>query len=121
TPLHYAAGRGMSETVKLLIATGADVFAKDYRGNTPLHLAAITDSYQVLDLLVEAGADVHSEARFGWAAIDQASISQHYNTVQRLMDLSSRPPTWEKSAMNEFVRLSPCPVECYGLQVTFET
>jgi hypothetical protein len=121
TPLHYAAGRGMLGAVKLLLAMGATVSATDYNANTPLHLAAITGSDHVLDTLVEAGADVNSECRFGWLAVDLASISQRHNTVETLRRLGSRPPTWQNRAraMDEFVRLSPCPVECSGLHVTF--
>jgi hypothetical protein len=121
TPLHYAAGRGMTHAVHALIVLGAEVSAKDHHGNTPLHLAAVTGSYQVFTLLVEAGADVNSESRFRWAPIDQASISHHYIAVNSLRRLGSRPPTWQqrRNALNEFVRLSPCPLECYLYHMNF--
>ncbi|KAJ5060254.1 ankyrin repeat-containing domain protein [Bipolaris maydis] len=115
TPLHYAAGRNMKEAVALLIKEGADVSAKDNHGNTPLHLAAVTGSCEVISLLVQAGANLSSEARFGWIAIDQASISQKHNAVKLLLSLGSPLPSWEKRkyALSEFVRLSPCPLDCY--------
>ncbi|KAF2680621.1 ankyrin, partial [Lentithecium fluviatile CBS 122367] len=70
TPLHFAAGRNMSDAVKILLAAGADPSAKDHHGNTPLHLAAVSGSASVLTVLVTAGVDVNSETRFGWTAID---------------------------------------------------
>jgi hypothetical protein len=121
TPLHYAAGRGMTQTLHTLILLGAEVSARDHHGNTPLHLAAVTGSHQVFTLLVQAGANVNSESRFGWTPIDQASISHHYIAVDELRRLGSLPPTWQQknNALNEFVRLSPCPQECYLYHVDF--
>jgi hypothetical protein len=115
TPLHYAAGRNMKEAVSLLVAEGADVSAKDHHGNTPLHLAAVNGSCHVFSQLVRAGAAVTSKTRFGWTAIDQASVTHHQDAVEQLELLGSPPPTWQErsSALHEFVRLSPCPVECY--------
>ena len=39
TPLHRAAQKSASETVRILLAQGADVNAKDSYGYTPLHSA----------------------------------------------------------------------------------
>ncbi|KAH8707504.1 ankyrin repeat-containing domain protein [Phaeosphaeriaceae sp. PMI808] len=116
TPLHYAAERGMIDAVRLLIEFGFDVSAKDNHNNTPLHLAAVTGSYQVFANLVQAGADVNSESRYGWTPIDQASISRHSFAVEELERLGSRSPTWRRrrNALNDFIRLSPCPLECYA-------
>lgn len=121
TPLHYAAGRGMTDAVELLLAMGADVAAKDNHGNTALHLAAVTGSLQVFSHLVHAGADVASESRFGWIPVDQAGITNHQKAVIELERLGSRPPNWQHKgdALNEFVRLSPCPQECYLYHAVF--
>jgi ankyrin repeat protein len=119
TPLHYAAGRDRIEAVQLLITLGADVSAKDHHGNTPLHLAAVTGSHLAFAQLVEAGADINAKARFGWMPIDQASITHRIIAVHELKRLGSLPPTWPQrhDALNEFVRLSPCPLDCYVYHV----
>jgi ankyrin repeat protein len=121
TPLHYAAGRGMTAGVHTLVKLGADVTAEDHYGNTPLHLAAVRGEYQVFAQLIEAGADVNSEGRFNWTPIDQASISHQHVAVNELRKLGSLPPTWHQrpNALNEFVQLSPCPLECYLYHVNF--
>jgi len=65
TALHVAAWKGLPQTVKLLIARGAPVHAKDGKGRTPLTLAvkACVDSYwmerrtpETVRALLEAGA-----------------------------------------------------------------
>src|SRR2546428_711052 len=40
TPLHWAAERGHSQLVELLLANKADINARTNRGDTPLHLAS---------------------------------------------------------------------------------
>lgn len=39
TPLHHAAFHGATEAARLLIARGADLDARDWRGRSPLDLA----------------------------------------------------------------------------------
>ncbi len=65
TALHVAAWKGLPQTVKLLIARGAPVHAKDGKGRTPLTLAvkACVDSYwmerrtpETVRALLDAGA-----------------------------------------------------------------
>ena len=57
TPLHLAALKGDSETVKVLISAGADIHALNEEGATPLHLAAESGHSEVVRILIEAGAD----------------------------------------------------------------
>jgi ankyrin repeat protein len=55
--LHYAAATGNIEHVKLLIAEGANVNAKDQQGRTPASAALYAQELAVTDLLLEKGAD----------------------------------------------------------------
>lgn len=58
TPLHLAATNSDITALKVLLAAGADVNAKDMDGNTPLHMAAYTNRFENSKLLLEAGADI---------------------------------------------------------------
>jgi ankyrin repeat protein len=59
TPLHLAATNSDILALKVLLAAGADVNAKDMDGNTPLHMAAYTNRVENAKALLEAGADVN--------------------------------------------------------------
>jgi len=58
--LHYAAGEGNIEHVKLLISEGADVNARDQQGWTPALAALHGGQLAVTDLLLEKGADTNT-------------------------------------------------------------
>jgi|GEM_PF-4989597 len=59
------------EGVKKAIAGGAEVDARDERGNTPLLIAAITGNFEMIKFLVEkANADVNVYNKAKCTAID---------------------------------------------------
>ncbi len=60
TALHYAATDGELDTVRRLIAEGADVNAKEDAGWTPLHFAADQGDLDIVETLIAAGADVNA-------------------------------------------------------------
>ncbi|KAH7133162.1 ankyrin repeat-containing domain protein [Dactylonectria estremocensis] len=57
TPLWYAASRGMTGTVKVLLQLGAAVNTEDTYNVTPLYQATENRHSEVVKLLLEAGAD----------------------------------------------------------------
>lgn len=62
TALHLAATRGFAECVELLLAEGAKVSIKNYKGLTALHLAARCSSLECVEVLLRDGnADPNAE------------------------------------------------------------
>jgi len=59
TLLHYAVERENIDTVKYLLAMGADVNMPDKYMGTPLHTAVFDGNYAIVECLVESGANVN--------------------------------------------------------------
>src|ERR1041384_549875 len=72
-PLALAAFFGHPETVKLLLARGADVgqAARNPMKIQALH-SAVTHSFETVKLLVDAGAPVNAKQDKGWAPLHEA-------------------------------------------------
>jgi ankyrin repeat protein len=74
TALHLAVLRNRHDIIRLLIARGADLDAREFPDNAaPLHFAAMYGDLETIRLLVEAGADVEAKGDdpevgvLGWA------------------------------------------------------
>lgn len=61
TALHYAASRGQTGLLRLLVAQGANINAVDQPGNTPLHRAVENGDLEAAGLLLDQGADVNAK------------------------------------------------------------
>ena len=78
TALHVVAGRGSSELVAQVLASGVDVDRPKRNGMyTPLHAAASGVHGDVVKRLVDAGADPHRLADRKNRATFQGKASQH--------------------------------------------
>ena len=72
-PLGLAAFFGHSETVRLLLARGADVaqVAKNPMRIQPLHAAVAGRSREAVLLILEAGAPINAQQHKGWTALHE--------------------------------------------------
>ncbi len=68
-----AVKEGKLESVKSLLANGADINARDERGASALILASGKGSLEVVRLLLDKKADINARNRFGDAALMYAS------------------------------------------------
>ena len=71
-PIHLAASNPDSGPLKVLIAAGADVNARDLEGVTPLHLAVYIQSAKNAQILLEASADPQAKSNAGRDVLSMA-------------------------------------------------
>jgi len=78
------------DLVKIILASGADVNARNYDGNTPLILAADIDdsenSIDLIELLIKAGADVNAADDYGWTPLLIAVINDNLEATKVLLN-----------------------------------
>ena len=70
TELHDLASFGHTNEAQVLITKGADVNAKNDRGETPLHWAVRYRKEETAELLITNGADVHAKNKEGKTPLD---------------------------------------------------
>jgi len=63
--------------VRLLVAAGADVNARQSGDFVALHNAAQHGNLTICQILLAAGADIHAQTNAGHTALHYARIGQH--------------------------------------------
>jgi hypothetical protein len=85
-PLHACIALSRDcETVRILIAQGADVNMAQTGGYTPLHQAAAAGLEELAAILLEAGADPARLCDQGKTPADYARERHHHGVVQQLL------------------------------------
>ncbi|MBI5460804.1 MAG: ankyrin repeat domain-containing protein [Gammaproteobacteria bacterium] len=86
TALLAAASSMNAETVKMLVAAGADVnVASTENGWTPLMTAAFFGATESVRVLLDAGADVNATNQYGETALLQATFRGQDDVVKELL------------------------------------
>jgi ankyrin repeat protein len=80
-----AVSEGDIELVKSLLAKGANVNARDRRGQTVLHIAASHGHKVLVELLLAKGADIAAKGPAGGTALHGASRFGHRDVVELLL------------------------------------
>ena len=89
--------KNLAETAGVLIASGADVNARDVSGNTPLHLAANANSILLIKMLIAHGADLTATNNMGYTPLMYSmtratwgkTINRELLTIGALVSLES--------------------------------
>ena len=129
TPLILAAGGGTDlarprspeeratalETVKFLVAHGADVNAAGQFGWTALHAAAYQGLDDIIDYLVSKGANLETKDTFGQTAL---SISYAVITKDIGDAYYQTPRVFRQETANRLLKLGATPLEKSGVLVS---
>ena len=81
-----AVHRGSIEELQSMLATGADIDARDGHGQTALMLAAAEGNGSLVAWLVERGATLDHTAKYGLSALMLAVVRGHVDVVRKLTD-----------------------------------
>ena len=76
-----AADAGCLDTLRFLLANGADPNAKDDDGTTPLMIASRNGLIEVVQLLLDRGADLEARDKSGSSAWLMAGMAGHLDIV----------------------------------------
>jgi ankyrin repeat protein len=107
TALHVAAAAYQRDVAELLVATGADVRARNRRGAEPLHYAADGSpgaghwdplaQHAVVEYLVSVGSDPDAFDKSGVAPLHRAVRTRCTAAVRALLDCGAEPRLMNKS------------------------
>ncbi|MBN1610315.1 MAG: ankyrin repeat domain-containing protein [Polyangiaceae bacterium] len=84
-PLHYAALRGQSAMVQLLLHARADVRLRNREGYSPLDLSVLEGHSRVVTLLLDAGSPVEGQRARGLSPLHLAAFAGHERIVALLL------------------------------------
>lgn len=84
--LHWAAGQGRVEAIKILNQLGSDINHKDNKGLTPLHWAASQDKLFAIKFLLTRGADINALANNGTTPLHWAADNGKLDALKLLIE-----------------------------------
>ncbi len=112
TPLWCAAGSPFDRTgnVRLLLARGADVNARDNQGKSVLAIAAQVGNTEAVRMLLAKGADVGIKDQDGYTALDRAESTKQMEVVKLLeRAIAKQQPVAPSSSVPSVAAAPPAP------------
>ena len=104
TALHRVAQQGCPDPLLAVLSAGANVNAKDNKGDTPLLIASKRGLCGVVELLLAAGADVAAKNKAGYTSVWLAMEQKRESAVEVLLQ-----------AIGAAGKMSPCTAhQCAG-------
>ncbi len=91
TGLHLAAHEGRVDEINRLIASGADLNARDGAGRTPAHVAAFASHDDALTALAKGGADMNALENRVYDVLTIAAVADDPEMVSLAMELGNKP------------------------------
>jgi uncharacterized protein len=99
----------VGETIRLVIAAGADVNGRcsGPHTETPLHGAASSDDLEALDALLDAGADIEASGAViaGGTPLADAVAFGQWNAARRLIERGAHANLWQAAALGLMSRV----------------
>jgi len=89
TGLHLAAHEGQVEEINRLIASGADLNARDQVGRTPAHVAAFASHDDAVSALAKGGADMNALENRVYDVLTIAAVANDPDMVSLAMALGN--------------------------------
>lgn len=89
--LHLAAATGDVETIRDLLASGADSNARDGNGRTPLHVAAFFSHDAAVIALIDGGADPNALDNQRYDIVTIAAVADDVRLVRLALTLGADP------------------------------
>lgn len=101
--LHRAAHAGEISEIRRLLATGADVLARDGNGRTPAHVAAFASQDSALAALAEGGADLNALDHDRYDVATIAAVADDVALLRLALSLGNRADlvtsVWDGTAL----------------------
>lgn len=91
TGLHLAAHEGRMDEINRLIASGADLNARDGAGRTPAHVAAFASHDEVVAALAKGGANMNALENRVYDVLTIAAVADDPKLVSLAMELGNKP------------------------------